>query len=206
MQTTISKKGVEDVMAGKDLSMLQPYCENDMQLLKKISRSIFMRFNEPLTKADHDDFFSIANMTLWQAYNAYDPDNGVSFDGFLHTCLQKKFKTELTRRHRQKRILNQFTVSLDAVNGSEEECSLLDFMASDFDTFEEVEKRQGNGQYCDRVQQYISKLSNRQVNILNLLIDGYKPNEVREVLGISANDYADDMQFMRSYENVKILF
>ena len=123
-------------MTSEALSVLQPYCENDMQLLKRISRSIFMRFNESLTRADYDDFYSIANMTLWQAYNAYDPDNGVSFDGFLHTCLQKKFKTELTSRHRQKRILNQFAVSLDAVNDNEEEYNLLDFIASDLDTFD----------------------------------------------------------------------
>ena len=193
-------------MAGKDLSVLQPYCENDMQLLKRISRSIFMRFNESLTKADHDDFYSIANMTLWQAYNAYDPDTGVSFDGFLNTCLQKKFKTELTSRHRQKRILNQFAISLDAVNDKEEECNLLDFIASDFDTFEEVAKRQENGQYQDKIQLYISKLSNIQVSILNLLVDGYKSNEIQKILEISATEYADNMQFMRSYENVKILF
>ena len=193
-------------MAGKDLSVLQPYCENDMQLLKRISRSIFMRFNESLTKADHDDFYSIANMTLWQAYNAYDPDTGVSFDGFLNTCLQKKFKTELTSRHRQKRILNQFAISLDAVNDKEEECNLLDFIASDFDTFEEVAKRQENGQYQDKIQLYISKLSNIQVSILNLLVDGYKPNEIQKIMEISATEYADNMQFMRSYENVKILF
>ncbi len=171
-------------MTSADLSVLQPYCENDMQLLKKISRSIFMRFHEKLTKADHDDFFSIANMTLWQAYNAYDPDMGVSFEGFLRSCLQKKFKTELTHRHRQKRILNQFAVSLDAINDGEEECSLLDFIPSDFDTFEEVTKRQENGQYQDKVQQYISLLSNLQVNILNLLIDGYAPYEIRKILDI----------------------
>lgn len=200
------KEGAEKVMAGKDLSVLQPYCENDMQLLKRISRSIFMRFNESLTKADHDDFYSIANMTLWQAYNAYDPDTGVSFDGFLNTCLQKKFKTELTSRHRQKRILNQFAISLDAVNDKEEECNLLDFIASDFDTFEEVAKRQENGQYQDKIQLYISKLSNIQVSILNLLVDGYKPNEIQKIMEISATEYADNMQFMRSYENVKILF
>ena len=193
-------------MISKALSVLQPYCENDMQLLKRISRSIFMRFNESLTKADHDDFYSIANMTLWQAYNAYDPDAGISFDGFLRSCLQKKFRTELTSRHRQKRILNQFAVSLDAANDKEEECNLLDFIASDFDTFEEVAKRQENGQYQDKIQQYISKLSNIQVSILNLLVDGYKPNEIQKILEISATEYADNMQFMRSYENVKILF
>lgn len=193
-------------MTSADLSVLQPYCENDMQLLKKISRSIFMRFNEPLTGADYDDFYSIALMTLWQAYNAYDPDTGISFDGFLRSCLQKKFKSELTHRHRQKRVLNQLAVSLDAAGDGEDECSLLKFIPSDFDTFEEVTKRNHDQKYQDKVQQYISRLSDIQVNILNLLVDGYKPTEILLELQISAREYADNMQIIRSYENVKILF
>lgn len=193
-------------MTSADLSVLRPYCDNDMRLLRKISRSIFMRFNEPLAKSDHDDFFSIANMTLWQAYNAYDPNTGISFDGFLRSCLQKKFKTELTHRHRQKRILNQLAVSLDMVGDGEDECSLLEFVPSDFDTFEEVFKRNESQAVSDRVQQYISRLSDRQVNILNLLIDGYRANEIQEILMISAREYAENMQIIRSYENVKILF
>lgn len=193
-------------MSGADLAVLQPYCENDMRLLKKISKSIFMRFNEPLAKADYDDFYSIANLTLWRAYNSYNSDMGISFEGFLYSCLQKKFKTELTRRHRQKRILNQFAVSLDGIMGNDEECNLLDFLSSDFDTFEEAAKRQGNEQYQDKVQQYISRLSNEQVNILNLLIDGYKVNEICRILEISEKTYEENLKTMRSYENVKILF
>lgn len=91
-------------MGNAELAVLQPYCENDMRRLKKMSQSIFLKFNEPLANADYDDFYSIANQTLWQAYNAYDSDMGVSFEGFLRSCLEKKFKTELTHRHRQKRI------------------------------------------------------------------------------------------------------
>lgn len=193
-------------MTSVDLSVLQPYCDNDMQLLKKISRSIFMRFNEPLAGADYDDFYSIALMTLWQAYNVYDPDTGISFDGFLRSCLQKKFKSELTHRHRQKRVLNQLAISLDAAGDEEDECSLLEFIPSDFDTFEEVTKRNDDQKYQDKVQQYISRLSDIQVNILNLLVDGYKPTEILLELQISAREYADNMQIIRSYENVKILF
>lgn len=193
-------------MANESLAVLQPYCENGMRKLKNISRSIFMKFNEPLHGADFDDFYSIANMTLWQAYKAYNPDMGVSFDGFLRSCLQKKFKTELTHRHRQKRILNQFAVSLDATGDGEEESSLLEFIPSDFDVFEEVAKRQGVGQYQDKVQRYMSRLSKRQVNILNLLVDGYKPVEILLILQISAKEYSENMQIIRSYENVKILF
>ena len=75
-----------------------------------------------------------------------------------------------------------------------------------FDTFEEAIKRQEIGQYRDKVQQYISRLSNQQVNILNLLIDGYKPNEIQMMLEISSTEYAEDLKIMRSFENVKILF
>lgn len=193
-------------MGGKDLSMLQPYCENDMKKLKRLSKSIFMKFNEPLTNADYDDFYSLANLTLWQAYNSYNPDNGVCFGGFLHTCLQKKFKSELTKRHRYKRILNQLTTSLDAENEDEDKCSLMEYIPSDFDTFEEVLKRQEKEQYQDKIQRYISKLSNQQINILNLIMDGYEPYEIREILDISERQYTNNMQIIRSYENVKILF
>ena len=193
-------------MDNKILEVLQPYCENDMRLLKRISKSIFLRFNEPLTEADYDDFYSIANMTLWQACQTYNSNMGISFEIFLRTCLKKKFATEIRDRHRGKRVINQFTSSLDATNDNEEECSLLDFIPSDFDTFEEVLERQDKEQYTDKAQEYISKLSNQQVNILNLLMDGYKPIEIREILGISTKEYTDNLQIMRAFENVKILF
>ncbi len=192
-------------MNNKDFTLLQPYCENDMKQLKRMSQSIFMRFNEPLSNADYDEFYSIANMTLWQAYNSYNPDMGIKFEGFLRTCLKRKFKTELTHRHRQKRILNKFAISLDA-NENEEECSLLDIIPSDFDTFEEAINRQEKEQFQDKVQEYISMLSKLQVKILNFLMEGYKPIEIRQILNISAKEYADNLRIMRSYENVKVLF
>lgn len=178
-----------ETMTSADLTVLEPYCKDDMRLLKKLSKSIFLRLNEPLTEADYDDFYSIANMTLWQCYNSYSTDKGASFNTFLCDCLKKRFKTEIRDRHREKRVINQFTTSLDATNDSEEECSLLDFIASDFDTFEEVTKN-NNEQFQDKVQQYISKLSNQQVNILNLLIDGYTPKDIRQILEISSTEYA----------------
>lgn len=47
-------------MANESLAVLQPYCENDMRKLKNISRSIFMKFNEPLNGAD---FKSVCRLT-----------------------------------------------------------------------------------------------------------------------------------------------
>ena len=44
------------------------------------------------------------------------------------------------------------------------------------------------------------------INILNLLMDGYKPIEIRERLQISTKEYTENLQIMRMYENVKYLF
>lgn len=189
-----------------NFAVLEPYCENDMRKLKRMSQSIFMRFNEPLTNADYDDFYSVANLVLWQAYNSYDPKMGVKFEGFLHSCLSKKFKTELEYRHRQKRVLNHFAVSLDAASENDEEYCLLDCVASDFDTFEEVVRRQEKDQFQDKVQKYVSRLSKQQIRILNMLMDGYKASEIRKTLKISSTEYTENLRIMRSYENIKILF
>lgn len=193
-------------MAKLDLSILEPYCENDMQLLKKISKPIFKRFGEQLSEADYSDFYSIANMTLWQAYNIYSDDMGISFDIFLRTCLKKKFATEIRDRHRGKRVINQLAYSLDQMVDNERDFSLIDTIASDFDTFEEVMKRQNRERFIDKVQEYMSSLSNQQINILNLLIDGYTGREIQKMLDISDREYTSNLTSMRSYEKVKALF
>ena len=97
-----------ETMTSTDLTVLEPYCKDDMRQLKKLSKSIFLRLNEPLTEADYDDFYSIANMTLWQCYNSYSTDKGASFNTFLCDCLTKKFKSEIRDRHREKRVINRF--------------------------------------------------------------------------------------------------
>lgn len=105
-----------------------------------------------------------------------------------------------------KRIINQFTVSLDSVNEDEKEYSLLDYIPSDFDTFDEVLKRQKRGEFSEKIQQYTAKLSKKQVDILNILMDGYVVKEIQQILGISEKEYADNLHVMKCYENIKILF
>lgn len=194
-------------MVSKDLAALQPYMDSyyadNAKKLHKVIDKILSKFGG-LSGKDRDDFYSLANEVFTDVLKKYD---GVqSFDGFLYTCLSNKIMTEITRRNREKRKADRMCTSLDATNGEDEQCNLLDLIASDFDTFDEAVKAQENGQYCDKIQLYISKLSNQQVSILNLLVDGYQPNEIRHMLEISPKEYSDDMQIMRSYENVRILF
>lgn len=194
-------------MTSKELPALQPildtyYADNAKKLHKVVDR-ILSRFGG-LSNKDKDDFYSLANEVFADIMRKYDDSQ--SFDGFLYSCLSNNIMTEITKRNREKRKADRMSISLDATNESGEDCCLLDFIPSDFDTFEEVAKRQEGEQYRDKVQMYIAKLSNEQVSILNLLVDGYKPYEVRQILEISEKEYSDNMQTMRSYENVKILF
>lgn len=202
------KEGVGAVMTDKDLSPLQIqildtyYADNARKLHRVVDR-ILSKFGG-LTYKDTGDFYSLANEVFADAIKRYDGEQ--SFDGFLYSCLSNKIMSEITRRNREKRKADRLSISVNATNDKGEDYSLLDCIPSDFDTFEEASRRQENGEYQDKVQQYISKLSNQQVNILNLLIDGYKPFEIRRILDISKNEYADNLSIMRSYENVKVLF
>lgn len=195
-------------MANETLAVLQPYIldtyyADNAKKLRNVVDKILFKFGG-LSNKDRDDFYSLANEVFVDVIKRYDRTK--SFDGFLYSCLSNKIMTEITRRNREKRKADRFSISLDGINEKDEECTLLEFLPSDFDTFEEATKRQGNEQYQDKVQRYISKLSNRQVNILNLLVDGYKANEICQVLEISSKEYANELKAMRSYENVKILF
>lgn len=195
-------------MANETLAVLQPYIldtyyADNAKKLRNVVDKILFKFGG-LSNKDRDDFYSLANEVFVDVIKRYGRTK--SFDGFLYSCLSNKIMTEITRRNREKRKADRFSISLDGINENDEDCTLLEFLPSDFDTFEEATKRQGNEQYQDKVQRYISKLSNRQVNILNLLVDGYKANEVCQVLEISSKEYANELKTMRSYENVKILF
>lgn len=195
-------------MVDKDLSTLQSnilnayYADNAKKLHRVVDR-ILSKFGG-LSYKDTDDFYSLANEVFADVLKRYDYEQ--SFEGFLYSCLSNKIMSEITKRNREKRKADRLSISLEATNDKGEDYSLLDCIPSDFDTFEEASKRQENGEYQDKTQQYISRLSNQQVNILNLLIDGYKPFEIRRILEISSKEYADNMSIMRSYENVKILF
>lgn len=196
-------------MTDKDLSPLQLqildtyYADNARKLHRVVDR-ILSKFGG-LTYKDTDDFYSLANEVFADAIKRYDCEQ--SFDGFLYSCLSNKIMSEISKRNCEKRKADRLSISLEATNDKGEDYSLLDCIPSDFDTFEEASKRQENGQYgSSKVQQYISKLSNQQVNILNLLIDGYKPFEVRRILEMSPKEYKNNMQIMRCYENVKVLF
>ena len=195
-------------MAGKAVTVLQSdilesYYADNAKKLHRVTDKILMKFGG-LSGTDKDDFYSLANEVFTDVMKRYD--NSQSFDGFLYSCLLNKIKTDITRRNREKRKADRLSVSLDALIGDDEGCNLLELIPSDFDTFEEVVRRQEKDQFQDKVQTYVSRLSKQQIRILNMLMDGYKSGEIRQILKISSTEYTENLRIMRSYENVKVLF
>lgn len=96
--------------------LIQPYLNNNMTLLKKITKNILNSIGIKINEVDYDDFYSIANMTLWQAIVEYDNSRICTFNTFLNDCLKNKFKTEIRDRGCYKRRANYNSVSLDSIN------------------------------------------------------------------------------------------
>jgi len=191
-------------MMNKDYAVVQTdilnayYADNARKLHRVVDKILF-KFGG-LTYKDMDDFYSLANEVFADVLKRYDYEQ--SFDGFLYSCLSNKIMSEITKRNREKRKADRLSISLDATIG-DSDATIADTVADDFDIFQEIFRQH---EYQGKAEQYISKLSNQQINILNLLIDGYKPFEVRRILELSSREYADDLSIMRSYENVKVLF
>lgn len=187
-------------MDAKDISLIEPYCRNGMSKLKSMSNSILRQLNDSISGADYNDFYSLANLTLWQAYNSYNPALSSSFNSYLYGCIVRKFKQEIRDRHRFKRVGNLIALPLDAPiqhdNGSR--FYIAEVIPSDFDTFKEAVHE-------DYVSEYISHLSALQTRILDLLLDGYTPGEIRSILKISVRTYFNQLSEMQSFENIKYL-
>ena len=95
------------------------YKDNAKKLRMMVDKIIFkLHFHD----VNPDDFYSLANEIFFNILNTYD--NTKSFDGFLYSCLMKKFKTEMTRRGRKKRQGDRNTISIDTPIGDDENSTI----------------------------------------------------------------------------------
>lgn len=182
--------------------ILITYYSNNAQKLHKMVDKILLKFGG-LSDKDLDDFYSIANEVFCDVMRRYNGSQ--SFDTFLYSCLLKKFKTEMTRRNREKRKTDRMSISIDTPIGDDESSTIGDMIAGDFTIEKEIFEKDEEG-YSKRMLLYLSKLSNLQKEVLRLNVAGYLPGEIREELHISEKQYADCYAAIHSYRNVSVLF
>lgn len=195
------------------------YFQNNAKKLNNMVDKILFKLH--FVDIDKNDFYSLANEVFM--YTVRDYDESKSFDGFLYSCLYKKFCTEMTSRKRDKRCtkvkVNEKNEKGDVIEktviipdisiytpiGDEDNSTIEDTIANDTTIESELFEKKEEG-YSHKMLLYLSKLSNIQKEVLKLNIAGYLPNEIREELHINEKEYADCYAAIHSYRNVSVLF
>lgn len=197
----------------------EEYSANNMKKMRQIIYKTFSMFGG-LYQMDFDDFLSRANLELWHIVESFDDTVGVPFEAYLRKRIPLKIMQEKTYVGRDRRtqylrdkngekIKDEFgryieiqKIYIDAP--SEDGVDLSEKLPSAFNLEEELIEN-SNEQFSENMQKYLSKLSKKQRAVATLLSEGYKPEEIREILHITNKQYTDCIMAIRSYDNTKIL-
>ena len=175
------------------------YYENNAKKMRTMIDKILFRLK---FNVDNEDFYSLGNEVFLDVLNRYDGKQ--DFDGFLYSCLVRKFKTEMTRRNRYKRQADRMAISIDSPVGEDENMTLSDIIA-DKDTIEKIFFEENEDTDSAEMQRYLSRLSILQREVLRLISIGFNPNEILTELHINKKQYEDCYQAIHSYRNISVL-
>lgn len=198
---------------------IELYFQNDAKKLYDMVDKILqkLRFN-----VDKSDFYSLGNEIFIDVLRRYDEIQ--DFDGFLYSCLEKKFKTEMTRRTRDKRCIKTEVVEkdlfgnkvvkkvivpdvrLDApLNDEDEETTIGDVTAGNNTVESEVFKEEKREEWRSEVQEYLDNLSPLQRKIAFLLSDNNTPDEICEELHITMKHFDNSLKRILVDERIRPL-
>ncbi len=185
----------------KDISkILEAYYADNARKLHKMVDGILLKFGG-LTHKDMDDFYSLANEVFVDVIKRYDKSQ--SFEAFLYSCLLNKIKSEMTKRNRKKRKADRMSISIDTPVREDENTTLGDTIADDFDIEKEIFGEISTMTY--KLEKYLDMLSKKQREVLNLLSYCYRAVEIQNRLHMTQKEYIDALECIHSYEKIKIL-
>lgn len=179
----------------------EEYYENNAKKLRDIVDKVLRNLH--FVDVDKDDFYSLANEVFVQVLMSYD--NSQDFDGFLYSCLDKKFKTEMTRRCRLKRQADRNSVSIDTPIGDEDSgCTLKDVIAAD-GTVEDELFKEDKDEWRKEVREYLDSLSPLQRKIAFLLSDEATPDDICKELHITMKHFKNSVERILADERIRPL-
>ena len=181
------------------LKVCQFYCGNEMARLKKLCDPLIRNYGG-VTDSEHDDFYSIANETVWRAAVTFDESINDSFEKYLIECLDNRFKSIITKKNRKKRIPRLNMVDIDAKITEDSQNTFADILDSGYDLMKEIPELRDNG-----MEIFMSKLSRKQKKICDLIMQGYKKGEIVQILNISIRRYDTCLDVLKNYETRIIL-
>ena len=182
-------------------AILNSYYKNNAQKLRVMVDKILFKLK--FHDVDNEDFYSLANEIFVDVLRRYDSKQ--DFDGFLYSCLTNKFKTEMTRRNRQKRQADRMSLSWEEKVGSEEDNYTVGDMIADKKTIEGEIFKEKKEEWRREVKEYLQKLSPLQRKIAFLLSDNNTPDEICEELHITMQHFENSLKRILADERIKPL-
>ena len=176
------------------------YVNNASKLHKMVDKILFkLKFVD----VDREDFYSLANEIFVDVIKRYNGKQ--DFDGFLYSCLTNKFKTEMTRRNRQKRQADKMALSLEEKVGNDDKNVTIGELIADKNTVESEIFKEKKEEWRKEVKEYLEKLSPLQRKIAFLMSDNNTPDEICEELHITMKHFENSLKRILSDERIKIL-
>lgn len=170
---------------------------------------------------DKNDFYSLATDIFIESLVGYD--NSQSFEGFLYSCLYKKFCTDMTGKTRAKRctkikvkrldengniIIETVIipdVRIDAPISDAENSTYGDLIADQNNVENQIFGKEDKEEWHDEVKEYLKCLSPLQRKIALMIADEYTPDQICADLHITMNHYINSTKKIFADEKIKIL-
>lgn len=195
-----------------DSTKVKKVCEKHEDLInlyfKENGKKLYAMIDQILFKLKFDveksDFYSLGSEIFLDALCRYD--EAQDFNGFLYSCLMNKFKTEMTRRGRQKRQADKNAISIDTpISDKDENFTIGDTIASDKTIESELFKEENKEEWRPEVKEYLNKLSPLQRQIAFLLSDENTPEEICEELHITMKHFENSVKRILADERIRPL-
>lgn len=185
----------------KHKDLVDSYFKNDGKVLYTLIDKILFKLKFDVEKSD---FYSLGSEIFLDALCRYDEMQ--DFNGFLYSCLTNKFKTEMTRRNRQKRQADKNSISIDTRIGDEDgKCTLGDMIASNINIEKEILGDDADIIMDEKIERYLESLSKIQRKIIEMKMQNVEVQHIKEELGLTDSQYSSHMEEVVQYEHIRLL-
>ena len=201
------------------------YYEKDRKALKSICNKILSQIWNDVPFYYRDDFESMAGLTILQSLNTYNlKKGGQKLDDirkYVNTSIKLNFISYIYNINNLK---HGGDGNWDPEKRDENGKKVNKSVKVKFVNIDDKVKEDSDSTYADiikggksveeiifedkkdsRLEVYINRLSRTQREIAKLLANGYKPNEIQSILGLTSKQYFDNLTEMRNPENTNIL-
>lgn len=197
----------------KELEIINFYCSDEMFRLKKICNPL-LSINK-VKRMNYDDLYSDALKVLIESVKDYDGERA-KFETYLTGNIKRSFYDWMRDSLRWKRCNLQtdekghkkfgknglpipiYNLSFDYPTDDGE---YLKDIVPDTKNYLEDEI-----ELSPKVKQYLHSLSNDQLEVTYLIMEGQSQENIKEILNLTQSEFNNRMNGIKAYENISILF